>query len=348
MIVTKAGTVESIVARRSGAQEIAVRVDTELRPAINYRALTGPVEPGDRVIVNTTAIALKLGTGGFDFVIHVDRPQIGRETTGRHMKLRYTPLQVAVSSAEETYSSAMPRDLGNIPVVACGLHSQISPVCFAIKTLRPNWRVVYVMTDSAALAVGFSRTVAMLREAGWLASVISCGQAFGGDLEAVNLYSGLLLARGPLKADAIVVGQGPGNMGTGTTWGFSGIDQAIALNAATTLGGRPICCLRISFADDRPRHQGVSHHTQTVLCRGLLGRCDVAVPKLPAKKHSAIVTALEHAPDRCRMVVLPINNLLAHFRTSGLPASTMSRNVDGDPVFFMAALAAGAVAAEEA
>ena len=69
------------------------------------------------------------------------------------------------------------------------------------------------MTDGGALPAWFSRSAATLRESGWLAATVSVGQAFGGDLEAVTLHTGLLAARHVLGADLVVVAQGPGNLG---------------------------------------------------------------------------------------------------------------------------------------
>ena len=123
---------------------------------------------------------------------------------------------------------------------------------------RPGTRVVYVMTDQGALPLAFSRSVAELRAADLLAGTVTVGQAFGGDLEAVTVHSGLLAAALALDADVVVVTQGPGNLGTGTRWGFSGVAAGEAVNAAATLGGRPVGALRISGADPRPRHRGVS------------------------------------------------------------------------------------------
>ena len=99
-------------------------------------------------------------------------------------------------------------------------------------------RVAYVMTDGGALPLAFSRTVSMLVDAGWLASTVTVGQAFGGDHEAVNVHTGLLAAAHVVRADVAVVAQGPGNLGTGTRWGFSGTSAGEAVNAAATLGGR--------------------------------------------------------------------------------------------------------------
>ena len=88
------------------------------------------------------------------------------------------------------------------------------------------------MSDQGALPLAFSRSVAALRDAGLLAATVTVGQAFGGDLEAVTVHSGLLAARLALRADLAIVTQGPGNLGTGTRWGFSGVSAGEAVNAA--------------------------------------------------------------------------------------------------------------------
>ena len=129
--------------------------------------------------------------------------------------------------------------------------------------------------------------MAGLREAGWLEASITVGQAFGGDLEAVNVHTGLLAAHHVVGADVVVVSQGPGNLGTGTRWGFSGTSAGEAVNAAGTLGGRPVCSLRISEADPRERHRGVSHHSLTAYGRVSLVPADVPVPLLPGERRRA-------------------------------------------------------------
>jgi hypothetical protein len=63
----------------------------------------------------------------------------------------------------------------------------------------------------------------------------------------------------------IVVADGPGNLGTDTTWGVSALASGHALAAARTLRGRPVAALRVSFADPRERHHGLSHHSVTIL-----------------------------------------------------------------------------------
>ncbi len=172
-------------------------------------------------------------------------------------------------------------DLAGLPVVVADLHSALPAVLAGLRDAAPSLRVAYVMTDGGALPLDFSRTVAGLRSSGWLEASITVGQAFGGDLEAVNVHTGLLAAHHVVGADVVVVSQGPGNLGTGTRWGFSGTSAGEAVNAAGTLGGRPVCSLRISEADPRERHRGVSHHSLTAYGRVSLVPADVPVPLLP-------------------------------------------------------------------
>ncbi len=103
-----AGTVVSVGASRPGAVELEVEVDGQRAPALAYPDLTGPIRAGDLVLLNTTAVALGLGTGGFHLVIAVE----GERATelshgGRVMKARYTPQQVAVRSVEETHRDVL-------------------------------------------------------------------------------------------------------------------------------------------------------------------------------------------------------------------------------------------------
>jgi hypothetical protein len=345
MIIKKSGIVDQVIAERIGAQEIDVLADNEHRYAINYPALTGIVKVGDRVILNTTATALNLGTGGFDFVIHIDRQDVPTRTNGHLMKLRYTPLQFGMQAGEEKYADLMPESLDGTPVIACCLHSQIASVAFAVRSIRPNANITYVMTDTASLPLGFSKLVPALKEAGMLSGVITCGQAFGGDIEAVNVYSALLLAKCALKADVIIVSQGPGNVGTGTPWGFSAVDQGQTLNATASLEGKPICCLRIGFADKRLRHVGISHHSITVLKQIALSRCLIPLPSLPKEQMQSILTEIK---DSCLtethdIRVVDTDGVFEELIMSGLPLSTMGRTPKDDPAFFKACLAAGLV-----
>ena len=118
---------------------------------------------------------------------------------------------------------------------------------------------------------------------------MTVGQAFGGDHEAVTTHTGLLAARHVVRADVTVVAQGPGNVGTGTRWGYSGVACADALHAADVLGGRSVASLRVSGADRRERHRGVSHHSRTAYGRALLTPADLPVTTLADPELDALV-----------------------------------------------------------
>src|SRR3989442_13229835 len=136
------------------------------------------------------------------------------------------------------------------------------------------------MTGGAALPAALSRLVADLRRTTLLDAVVTAGQAFGGDLEAVSTFSGLLAARHVLHADVILVGDGPGNTGTGTTWGATDVESAMAMNAAGILGGRPVAALRAGLADARERHRVLSHPTVTARGRVALVPVHLAEPRV--------------------------------------------------------------------
>ncbi len=166
---------------------------------------------------------------------------------GHLIKARYTPLQACVPGADEQgseYHDVLREadDLAGLPVVVADLHSALPAILAGYRADRAGIapRIAYVMLDGGALPAWFSRSAAALSEAGWLTGTVTVGQAFGGDIEAVSLHSGLLAARHVLGAELAVVTQGPGNLGTGTRWGFSGVAAGEALNAVAVLSGRPV------------------------------------------------------------------------------------------------------------
>ena len=353
MIRLRRGTVVDVLAERPGVVELSVEVEGAVAAALAYPGLVGPVAPGDRVLLNTTAVWLELGTGGAHFVVAVEgQPDLQPpKGSGRTMKLRYTPQQVNVLSVEESGSPHRPAmeaatTLEGMPVVWVPLHSMIGPVAAGARAAGASL-VVYVMTDGAALPAALSRLSARLRGAGMLEAVVSTGQAFGGDLEAVNVFSGFLAARHVAGADVVVVGDGPGNTGTGTTWGATDIESAMSLNAAAILGARPVAALRISFADLRERHRGVSHHSLTALGRVALQSVHVAVPVLKdGVERSAIWEALRAARlhEKHQLVETTGRPALDLLDERGIEVESMGRTVKDDPVFFLAAGAAGVLA----
>jgi hypothetical protein len=359
--------------RRSwnGALELEVDVAGTAVRALAYPALTGAPEPGDRVLLNTTALDQGLGTGGYALVIAVPgRLPADPAGPGHLVKARYTPLQACVAGADEQgspYHDALrdADDLGGMPVVIADLHSALPAVLAGYYAARAAGgtgpgdtspgggtspggtrpAVAYVMLDGGALPAWFSRTAAALADAGWLAGTVTTGQSFGGDLEAVTLHSGLLAARHALGAQLAVVAQGPGNLGTGTRWGFSGVAAGEAVNAAAVLGGRPVASLRVSDADPRERHRGVSHHSLTAYGRVALARADVVVPDLPGEFGARVAADAAPLGARHRLVTVSTEGLAEALAACPVPLSTMGRGLDGDRAYFLAAAAAGRHAA---
>jgi hypothetical protein len=364
VILWREARVASVVREWPGAVEYDVDVvsggtRTTCR-ALAYPQLVGRPEVGELVLVNTTALERGLGTGGFALVVAIPQrpPEPAAPGPGHLVKARYTPLQPMVLGADEQESPYHDMledadDLLGLPVVVADLHSSLPAILAGLRTAAPAAQVAYVMTDGGALPAWFSRTVAGLKEAGWLHACVTAGQAFGGDLEAVSVHSALLAAKLVAGADVAVVTQGPGNLGTGTRWGFSGVQAGDVINAAATLRGRPVATLRISGADPRERHRGVSHHSRTAYGRVALAKAAVVVPDLAAradlaelgKAVDAQVRELCAPQGRHAEVRVPLTGLEDALRASPVRLSTMGRDLDADPAAFLAAAAAGAHAA---
>ena len=300
------GTITAVVERHEGL----VRLEVDGVACVAYPGLTGPVALGDEVVVNVQARELELGSGGFDILyVNLTRGlELAPEPGAHVMKLPYTPLQHAVRHGEEERESGT---LAGLPVVCCTLHSQVAPVCAALAGLR----IAYVQLPGGALPVALSDSLRELRERELVATTVAADGCLAADVQCVNVYSALgwCAADG---VDAAVCAVGPGIVGTGTALGHGAVAAAIAVNAAAALGGRPVLAPRVSEADPRERHRGLSHHTRTVL------ELCVAEPMVPE----------ELEPPGWREAC------------AGLSLSHMGRGPDEDPAFFAAAYAAGLAA----
>lgn len=354
-----------LVARWHGAVELRVEL-TDSEPqtvrALAYPPLVGEPAVGDRVLLNVTALARRLGTGGYGLVVALPealpadpRAPLPPAGPGHIVKARYTPLQamaLGVDEEESPWHEVLREadDLAGMPVVVADLHSALPAIVAgmrheAARQHRAMPRVAYVMTDGAALPAWFSRTIAGLRDSHWVAATITAGQAFGGDYEAVNVHTALLAARHVVGADAVVVSQGPGNVGTGTRWGFTGVAAGEAINATVTLGGRAVASLRVSQADPRPRHRGISHHSLTAYARVALRPADVVVPEESSDEfwqqvsQQAAGLAAPHGPHR--LVSVPVSGLHEALTDTPVRLSTMGRGLAEDPASFLAVAAAG-------
>ncbi len=346
MIRWRSGIVEQRLREWRGAVELEVSVGSRRVPALAYPDLVGEPVPGDRVLLNTNALDLGLGTGGYALVVAIpDRLPPDPVFEGHVIKGRYGPMQTVVLAVDEEASPCRPlmeraSHVGGMPVVTADLHSALPAVLAGIHADAPQARVAYVMTDGAAMPAGFSRNLHALAD--HLVGTVTTGQSWGGDLESVTLHSGLLAARHVLQADIAVVAQGPGNLGTGTTWGFSGVADGEAVNAAAVLQGRPVGSLRLSDADPRARHRGLSHHSLTAYHRVALAPADIAVP---SGLTAHLLEALAPLAERHRLVTIDVEGLDEALRKAPVTLSTMGRGLDDDYVYFLAAAAAGRHAA---
>nr|WP_218852726.1 DUF3866 family protein [Spelaeicoccus albus] len=347
---------------RPGVRELTVTPSTSLPGAttsdvraVAYTDLVGTPERGDDVLVNVSALARGLGTGGFALVVALpDRlPADPPDGPGHLVKARYTPMQTMVLGVDDQESPhhdalAAADSLDGMPVVVADLHSALPAIVAGIRLVDPSLVVAYVMTDGGALPARFSATAAGLTESGWIAGTVSVGQSFGGDIEAVSLHTGLLAAKSVLRADIAIVAQGPGNLGTGTKWGFSGVSAGEAVNAASVLHGRPIGSLRVSEADERHRHFGVSHHSLTAYGQVALAPAEIAVPELPGKFGADVrrqAAALGAPRGRHVLVNVPADGLDDALAGCPVPLRTMGRGPGDDRAAFVSAAAAGRYAA---
>jgi hypothetical protein len=335
---------------------LTVRIDDQARRAWADCSLVGEVAEGDEVIVNTEALDLELGSGGFD-VVHVNLTR-GLEApaapAGQHvMKLNYTSLQHSVTPVEGAPALAVPGD-GTAtapPTLVLPLHGHLAPAAWAASRARPELRLGYVQTAGGALPGSLSRDVAELRGRGLLAGHVTAGPAYGAEHEAVSTL-GALDAAARLGWQAVLCGPGPGILGSATDYGHGGTAALENAHAALALGLPTLVSPRLSGSDPRPRHRGLSHHTATVLGL-LLGSVGVPVPEVPLAGWPtggegrdrvdlpSVLDALHELCDgRHDVIVEPVD--LDGYAASGLPVETMGRTIDHDPLFFAAALAAGA------
>jgi hypothetical protein len=303
------GSVTAIRERHEGL----VRLEVDGVACVAYPGLTGPVALGDDVLVNVQARELELGSGGFD-VLYANLTRglgLAAEPGAHVMKLPYTPLQVAVLHAEEGLGGSEPQRFDGTPVVCCSLHSQVAPVCAALA----GKRVAYVQLPGGALPVALSDSLRELKERGLVEVTVAADGCLAADVHCVNVYSALAWCAAA-GIEVAVCSVGPGIVGTGTRLGHGAVAAAIAVNAAQALGGRPVLAPRVSQADARERHRGLSHHTQAVL------ELCLVPPTVPE----------ELEPEGWREAC------------AGLTLSHMGRGPDEDPAFFAAAHAAGLAA----
>lgn len=328
---------------------IEVNINGNISKAINYKDFTGKIELNDNVILNTTGVELGLGTGGYHFVIYnYSNTSKSLEGSGHIMKLRYTPFQMKCLAAEEENSSYHKlfdefKSLDNHIFIVASLHSMVAPICSMIKYLNWGIKINYIMTDGGALPLHFSNTVAELKKKLILDNTITIGHAFGGDLECINIYTGLIAAKEILKGDVTIISMGPGIVGTGTKYGFTGIEQGYIIDAINNLGGRAIAVPRISFKDRRKRHYGISHHTITVLSEITNTKSHLVLPCLNNTKQEYLSNQIKEANiDKKHDIVFQSGEkIIKAMNKYNLNTTSMGRSIEDDIDYFISLGAVG-------
>jgi Protein of unknown function (DUF3866) len=321
------------------ADPLLIEVGGERRRAWADEVLLGEMREGDEVVVNTGALDLELGSGGFD-VVHVNLTRglrgDGGEGDAHVMKLNYTSLQHPVEPVEGSSRGA------RVPVLVLPLHGHLAPAAWAVARAAPGLRVGYVQTAGGALPGSLSRDVNQLRERGLLAGHVTAAPAYGGEHEAMSTV-GALDAASSLGWDAVLVGPGPGIIGSNTEFGHGGMAALESAHAALSLRRPTILSPRLSSSDPRERHLHLSHHTFTVL-ELLLAEVDVAVPEVDLPGAAEAKRYLTEATgDRHHLHAVSVD--LDAYASAGLPTRTMGRDLQDDPLFFSAPLAAGTLLA---
>jgi len=348
MISMKHGKVIEILEELDERTKVIVEIEGRKEKAINYNFLTGKVNENDTVVLNTTALELQLGTGGYHFIIYnLNAKQQQFKGKGHIMKLRYTPLQFRVFAAEEQESPTHHifkefESLNKFPVIVGTLHSMLTPLVATLKYVEPHIKIAYIMTDGAALPISLSDNVYKLKMKGLINNTITTGHAFGGDIETINIYNSLIAAKGIAKCDIAIIIMGPGIVGTGTTYGFTGIEQGYILDIVNDLGGTPIAVPRINFTDSRDRHYGISHHSLTIFSKVTKTKSNITIPLLEIDKKQYILNQIQDLGIQKKHNIIEVDAeiLPQALKYFDLSVKTMGRGYYDDPAFFLACGAA--------
>jgi hypothetical protein len=345
LLTLRRGRVVAAADPEGPMQELEVDLGGTRRPALAEISLHAVARVGDDVVVNTAAVDLELGSGGYD-IVHANLTRglgLPGEPGAHVMKLNYTSLQHAVNPVEERSPGEIAGPsagsaggsaaglLDGAPVAVLFLHGQLAPLAWAFGESAPGARLGFVQTAGGALPGGLSKVVRELRERGLLAGHLAAAPAYGGAQgDAITTAGALQHGFAALHWHAAVCGPGPGILGSGTRLGHGGLIALESAHTAAALGCRVVVAPRRSGGDPRERHQGLSHHTRTMLELAL----------------APFVVAGAAEPGLDRHSWRPGKADLDGYAASGLPARTMGRSIAEDPEFFAAALAAGTVLAD--
>lgn len=316
-----------VTAVADGSQEL-LRIEVDGEPCLAFPRLTGPVAVGDMVLVNHQRVPADPGHAGPQAdVLSVNLTRglrLPAVDGASAMAWPSAPGQLAVRAAEAGLAE-LPERVEGMPVVCCGLHSQVVPVCAALR----GRRVAYLQLAGGALPVSLSDALRALRGRHLLETTIAVAPCVDADLQCVTVASALAVAaaRG---VEVVVAGIGPGIVRTGSRWGHGGVAVADAANAAAALGASPMIAPCVSFADPGQGRRGLSDTTISALAL-CLGEVRVAWPRGldPPAEVAVAEVAVDGWLEAC----------------AGLPLRHAGRGPEDDPWFFAASFAAGVLAA---
>ncbi|MFC5714109.1 DUF3866 family protein [Thalassorhabdus alkalitolerans] len=343
-------TVLSILEENNGCQRIAT--DHGSGKALVFLSFLPKVHVGDKVKINTTASALKLGTGGWDIVTSlVSGSPFSLTGKGHIMKARYLPSQHSVLSVDDPehpdhWIFQQPFTLKGKKILLAELHSMIPVLVGALIALSPKSKIGVVLSDEASLPLNMSSHLSVMKD--WEGvKTITVGQAFGGKEEATTIPNALQWLSVKYNADYMIISMGPGTTGTNTPWGFSGLSLANWSNLVGALEGIPVWTARISFQDERKRHRGISHHTLTPLQDFTLAYSFLALPYLAKEKHQVLYqqsSLLMKKNKHIKVLWQAVDELELKWKEwkkdYPLSLTTMGRPIEDDPPFYLSCLSA--------
>jgi hypothetical protein len=259
---------------------------------------------------------------------------------------------------EEGWQLTLPLG-GAVAVLA--LDGQLSSLAWAFSQALPGARLGYVQSAAGARTGAYPAEVDALRERGLLAGQLAIGAAFGDQGAALTTGSALHHGLGALGWDAAVCG--PGIVG-GEEIARGGLAALEVAHTALALGCPTLLVPKMSSGDRRARRRGISHETLLAL-EILLQPVTVALPaglRSPVGADlraglGAVFGASRNAPAQLELDVARPARIARHdwrrapvdlpgFAAAALPADTTGRGLVQDPLYFGAALAAGATLAE--
>lgn len=353
MVFLEQGIILSIDDSWRAVQVATIKIGNRNIKGLLYNYLVGIGEIGDKVVVNTNALRLSLGTGGYGFVTHIiDKYPQYKTSYGHIIKNRYTPFQIAVDALDDPkspYHDVFNKydDIDRMPVIVADLHSALLPICLGIlydaQYRKNKINIVYIMVDSASLPVFFSKTVSQLLNNDIINAVISTEQSFGGTHEVSTIINALIAAKYILKADVCIVIQGPGNVGTDTKYGFSGIKLSSVIHYVDILNGINVGMLRISSSDKRKRHYGISHHSLTLFDKLINSSVTLPLPNVQGDKFwNTIYQDIDTLTKKHNIIKVDIDfDIDILLKSQSIPLETMGRSYKDDIAYFLIAVTVG-------